>query len=452
MSSSNENSAAEPGLSPGPAANGAPPDPDAVPGRAADGPGAPPTPGPSRRRLLTSAGAALGAGAVAGGVAAYLAGRRAGVQFGRGEPGRPFYGPNQAGIATPAQDRLAFGSLNVVSDARRADVRDLLRAWTDAAARMTRGQLVGEDTEMSAPPVDTGEAVGSPVSRLTVTIGFGPSLFDHRFGLAGKRPAALAPLPPLPNEDLDPNFSGGDLCVQACSDDPLVAFHAVRNLARLGMGVVAHNWMELGFGRTSTTTTAQATPRNLLGFKDGTRNIKAEQTQLMDEHVWVGPESDQPWLRGGSYLVSRKIRMFVENWDRDYLQGSAERHRPGQGVRCPAQRGHGVHHAQLRGAEVRPVRDPARLPRPPGQPRAQRRDSDPAPRLLVHRRHRPADRHAARRPVLHRVHEEPQPVHQAAAGPGRRRPNEYIHHTGSAVFACPPGLRPGGHWGDTLFA
>ena len=44
------------------------------------------------------------------------------------------------------------------------------------------------------------------------------------------------------------------------------------------MGVVAHNWMELGFGRTSTTTTAQATPRNLLGFKDGTRNIKAEQT------------------------------------------------------------------------------------------------------------------------------------------------------------------------------
>jgi hypothetical protein len=26
-----------------------------------------------------------------------------------------------------------------------------------------------------------------------------------------------------------------------------------------------------------------------------------------------------------------------------------------------------------------------------------------------------------------------------------------LHHTGSAVFACPPGLRPGQHWGDTLF-
>src|SRR5208282_5046000 len=147
-----------------------------------------------------------------------------------------------------------------------------------------------------------------------------PSLFDHRFGLAGKKPAALVQLPPLPNESLDPDYTGGDLCVQACSDNPLVAFHAVRNLARLGMGVLEHNWMELGFGRTSTTATAQATPRNLLGFKDGTRNIKAAQTRLMDDHVWVGPETDQPWLRGGSYLVARKIGIFVENWDRDYLQ------------------------------------------------------------------------------------------------------------------------------------
>ncbi len=454
MSSSNENSAAGgPGLSPGPAANGAPPDPDAVPGRAADGPGAPPTPGPSRRRLLTSAGAALGAGAVAGGVAAYLAGRgEPASSSGGASQAVPFYGPNQAGIATPAQDRLAFGSLNVVSDARRADVRDLLRAWTDAAARMTRGQLVGEDTEMSAPPVDTGEAVGSPVSRLTVTIGFGPSLFDHRFGLAGKRPAALAPLPPLPNEDLDPNFSGGDLCVQACSDDPLVAFHAVRNLARLGMGVVAHNWMELGFGRTSTTTTAQATPRNLLGFKDGTRNIKAEQTQLMDEHVWVGPESDQPWLRGGSYLVSRKIRMFVENWDRDYLQDQ-------QNV---------IGRAKVSGAPLSGGTEfttPNFAARKSGQYAI---PPDSHVRLASHE-------HNGGTRILRRGYSftdgiDPQTgtllgglffiaymknpsqfikLQQALAGDAL---NEYIHHTGSAVFACPPGLRPGGHWGDTLFA
>ena len=32
--------------------------------------------------------------------------------------------------------------------------------------------------------------------------------------------------------------------------------------------------------------------------------------------------------------------------------------------------------------------------------------------------------------------------------------NEYITHTGTAVFACPPGLREGdssGYWGSTLF-
>ena len=99
-----------------------------------------------------------------------------------------------------------------------------------------------------------------------------------------------------------------------------MAFHAVRNLARLGLGVVDYNWMELGFGKTSSTSTAQATPRNLLGFKDGTRNIKAQQTDLLDDYVWVGKGSDQAWMRGGSYLISRRIQIYIENWDRDYLE------------------------------------------------------------------------------------------------------------------------------------
>src|SRR5215472_10103152 len=294
------------------------------PGHPAGGTG---RPAPSRRRLLAGGGV-VAAGAVAGGLAGNFAGSRpadspaaAGADaVPGGEQVIPFYGPHQAGIATPVQDRLAFGTMNVVAGVGRADLRDLLRTWTTAAARMTAGQLVGEATEPYAPPVDTGEAIGSPVSRLTITLGYGPSLFDQRFGLGPKKPAALVPLPPLPNENLDPQYTGGDLCVQACSDNPLVAFHAVRNLARIGMGVVEHNWMELGFGRTSATSTRQETPRNLLGFKDGTRNIKADQTQLLDDYVWAGDETGQPWLRGGSYLVVRKIRMFIENWDRDYLQ------------------------------------------------------------------------------------------------------------------------------------
>ena len=103
---------------------------------------------------------------------------------------------------------------------------------------MTAGQLVGDvNDEPPAPPDDTGETVGLLPSSLTVTFGFGPSLFERGgLGLASKRPAALRKLPPLPGDELVPGDSGGDLCVQACSDDPQVAFHAIRNLARIGRG------------------------------------------------------------------------------------------------------------------------------------------------------------------------------------------------------------------------
>jgi deferrochelatase/peroxidase EfeB len=435
----------------GPAASQEQPAPDqAAPAQARPG-------RPSRRQLLAGAGA-FGAGAVAGGLAGYFNRPAEASPPGAGEAADgngqtvPFYGPHQAGIATPAQDRLAFGSLSVVAGATRADLRDLLREWTGAAARMARGRLIGEVTSPYAPPVDTGEAVGSPVSRLTITLGYGPSLFGHRFGLAGKKPAALAQLPPLPNENLDPDYTGGDLCIQACSDDPLVAFHAVRNLARLGMGVVEHNWMELGFGRTSTTTTSQATPRNLLGFKDGTRNIKAERTDLMNDYVWAGPETDQPWLRGGSYLVARKIRIFVENWDRDYLQD--QENVIGRGK---------VSGAPLTGGTEFTTPDFA----------ARSSGGQPVIPRDAHIRLASFEHNGGTR-ILRRGYSFTDGIDpQAGTLLGglffiafMKNPaqfvtlqnalatdalNEYIHHTGSAVFACPPGIRPGQHWGDGLF-
>jgi deferrochelatase/peroxidase EfeB len=167
--------------------------------------------------------------------------------------------------------------------------------------------------------VDTGEAFDLGPAGLTVTVGFGPSFFDDRFGLAGKRPAALADLPALPGDALDPARSNGDLCVQACANDPQVAFHVIRNFARIGRGSVVMRWSQLGFGRTSSTSIAQQTPRNLMGFKDGTNNVKAEDAAELDQFVWVDDETDQPWMKGGSYLVTRRIRMLIESWDADYL-------------------------------------------------------------------------------------------------------------------------------------
>jgi len=96
--------------------------------------------------------------------------------------------------------------------------------------------------------------------------------------------------------------------------------HAIRNLSRIAFGRASLRWSQLGFGRTSSTSRAQATPRNLFGFKDGTANLKSEDTAAVDESVWVAASDEPAWMAGGSYLVSRKIRMTIETWDRTSLR------------------------------------------------------------------------------------------------------------------------------------
>lgn len=272
----------------------------------------------SRRGLL---GGGVAAASVAG---AYAAGR-AGAE----EPGDPvvasyaFRGEHQAGIVTPAQDRLHFAAFDLTTD-DRDEVVALLQEWTAAAERMTQGASAGEvgpvEGDPLLPPDDTGEAIGLPPSRLTITFGFGPTFFD-RLDLGDKRPAALRRLPHFPADVLDPALSDGELCVQACADDPQVAVHAVRNLARIAFGTASVRWSQLGFGRTSSTSTTQDTPRNLFGFKDGTANLKAEQPEAVDAHVWVHEDDDPAaaWLAGGSYLCARRIAMGIEVWDRQPL-------------------------------------------------------------------------------------------------------------------------------------
>jgi deferrochelatase/peroxidase EfeB len=283
-----------------------------------------PAPGRERdrltRRRFLGGSALLGVGAAGGAVAGVLQTRDAQATDPEHGAPVPFYGAHQAGIDTAAQDRLAFAAFDVTATKAR-DVQDLLREWTKASIAMCAGSLVpGSSTQLDAPPADTGEAQDLPPSKLTITAGLGPSLFDRRFGLAERRPAALQDIPPLPRDDLDITRSHGDIGIQACSNDPQVAFHAIRNLARIGRGVVSMRWSQLGFGRTSSTSTRQATPRNLMGFKDGTRNVHAEDATDLDRFVWVGDEGDQAWMRGGSYLVARRIRMRIEGWDRDFLQ------------------------------------------------------------------------------------------------------------------------------------
>jgi deferrochelatase/peroxidase EfeB len=194
------------------------------------------------------AGAAAVGGAVAGQGAADAGLAAGAVQF---------YGRSQAGIVTPAQDRLHFVAFDVVTKDRNALVR-MLKDWSAAAARMTAGKDAGTIGATAgipeAPPDDTGEAIGLPPSALTLTAGFGPTLFRDamgrdRFGIAARKPAALVDLPHFTGDTINPDISGGDIAVQACANDPQVAVHAIRNLARIGMGVVTVRWSQLGFGR-----------------------------------------------------------------------------------------------------------------------------------------------------------------------------------------------------------
>ncbi|MCX4991321.1 MULTISPECIES: iron uptake transporter deferrochelatase/peroxidase subunit [unclassified Streptomyces] len=278
---------------------------------------------PSRRSLIGWGGAGLALGAAAAGGAVAMTRTGNDVDPAAAETGAAvaFHGTHQAGIATAVQDRLHFAAFDVKTDDRAAFVQ-LLKDWTAAAARMTAGHAVGEGAYgglAEAPPDDTGEALGLKPSRLTLTIGFGPSLFE-KFDLADRRPEALVDLPRFPGDNLDKARSNGDLCIQACADDPQVAVHAIRNLARIGFGKVAVRWSQLGFGKTSSTTPEEQTPRNLMGFKDGTRNIAGTETDRLKKFVWVDEKDGPDWMNGGSYLVARRIRMNIETWDRTPLQ------------------------------------------------------------------------------------------------------------------------------------
>jgi deferrochelatase/peroxidase EfeB len=407
------------------------------------------------RRGFLGGSALLGAGAAAGVVGTALATDDASAGAADHGSPVPFFGAHQAGIDTAAQDRLAFAAFDLTTT-KVSEVQELLREWTKASIAMCGGSLVpGSSTQLDAPPADTGEAQDLPPAKLTITAGLGPSLFDQRFGLAARRPAALQAIPPLPRDDLDPSRSNGDIGIQACSNDPQVAFHAIRNLARIGRGVVSMRWSQLGFGRTSSTSSSQVTPRNLMGFKDGTRNLHAENPDDLDQFVWVGPETDQAWMRGGSYVVTRRIRMHIEGWDRDFLQDQEEviGRRKMSGAPLGAHAEFATPDFSAKGADGEPV-----IP------------MDAHVRLAAH------EQNAGLR-ILRRgysftdgtdpetgaldaglfficYHKDPRtqfvPL-QRKLGLNDRL-NEYIEHNSSAVFACPPGVRNSSdYWASALF-
>lgn len=311
--------------------NGAP---DGAPHRA--------TTGATRRGFFTRVAGLAAAGAA-------LTAEAAAPALAKTDPGaptqdaqiEPFWRRNQGGIVTPSQGYTYFAALDLTT-AKRDDVVAVLKAWTNAAARLAGGKPIdafsrtelaynddtstttvtttsSEPTPTTVSLADSGEAEGLPPARLTLTFGFGPGLFEKdgkdRYGLAKQRPAALIDLPHFAGDELAEQQTGGDLSIQACADDPQVAFHAVRQLARLADDVAQLRWAQTGFLPKFAPGT---TPRNLMGFRDGTNNPSIADPAAMDKFIWVGDEGPD-WMNGGSYMVVRRIRMALEHWDKSKL-------------------------------------------------------------------------------------------------------------------------------------
>ncbi|MET1248604.1 iron uptake transporter deferrochelatase/peroxidase subunit [Sporolactobacillus sp. STCC-11] len=227
----------------------------------------------------------------------------------------PFFGSHQAGITTAHQSYGYLAAFDIdpsIHDV--AKIMALFISWTRLSATLTQGKREANSSNKELPPNDTNEARDLGAANLTITFGLGHSFFikggKDRFGLANQMPKQLTAMPKIAHETLDPAISNGDICVQVCADIQQVAFHALRNLIKEALGTANIRWMESGF----LNGPKGKTPRNLFGFKDGTANVTDPESQ--NEVVWTG--SDEPkWMRGGSYLGYRKIKMIIETWDRD---------------------------------------------------------------------------------------------------------------------------------------
>jgi deferrochelatase/peroxidase EfeB len=330
------------------------------------------------------------------------------AQRGPGQSYRPdarppsVFGAHQPGIATPLLDHVAFAAFDVAG----GELRDVLAAWSTAAERLMREE-----------------------QRLTLTFGLGPGIFDERFGLRDARPVALEELPAFAGDELDPAWCGGDLCVQACADDARVAASAVDELA--GDGSVVR-WRQDGFLARGPHDRPDGRPRDLLGFKSATSNPRRGRD--LDRHVWVA-ERERTWMRGGTFLVVRRIRIALDAWR---ALPVAEQERV-----IGRQRDSG---APLGG---RHEFDPLALAAlaPDAHVRLAAAESNDGVTLLR--------RSYSYEDGLLFLAYQRDPRRQFVALQrrlaGRDALSAYTAHVGSAVFALPPGARPGGFVGDAVY-
>jgi len=226
---------------------------------------------------------------------------------------RSLEGPNQIDVLSEPTRHTAFVAFDVVGQSA-GDVRDLLQTLTDRVRLLYTGGL--PVNAGPAAPADDNGILGPtvPAHAVAFVIGLGASLFDERFGWAGRKPARLTPMTTFPNDNLDAAQVGGDLSVQICAEDEDTVMHALRDITKHTRGAMQPRWRVDGF---ASPPRPSGTPRNLLGFKDGIANPAVTEAAVLHDLIWVQPGLPEPaWTVGGTYLVARIIRQLVEFWDR----------------------------------------------------------------------------------------------------------------------------------------
>ncbi|GGH62360.1 Dyp-type peroxidase [Rothia aerolata] len=215
-----------------------------------------------------------------------------------------FFGRRQAGVDTPPPAHASFIACDLNEELKAADIERLLRIITADAAQLTAGR---------APVVDQEPELATIPAELTVTVGFGEKIFD--LVNPAKKPGWLKPLTAFPQIDqLQEQWSHGDLLLQICSQDPLTLAHAQRMLLKDVRSFVTVRWVQSGFRNAYGSSQQGTTQRNLFGQVDGTIN-PTSQDETMDQFVWGSHEDLEPWEEGGTSLVIRRIHMNLDTWD-----------------------------------------------------------------------------------------------------------------------------------------
>ncbi|MBL3681695.1 Dyp-type peroxidase [Leucobacter aridicollis] len=413
----------------------------------------------SRRALLTGGAVGAGLGALLGGAGGVAGGYALAERDRASEPG---YDPATTPALNPAAEGPGFGGealpchgahqagITTVPATHVRHIAYTLRPETDrdAIARMFR-ILTGDIEALTAgvaPLADPEPELAERPARLTITVGVGPGLVD-RVDRA-KRPAWLAPLPAFTLDKLGGGFDGGDLLITVQADDQLPVAHAARMLHRDldRFGEVA--WVQQGFRQARGAEAAGATMRNLMGQVDGTVNPKPEDADF-DPLIWIDTADGQPWLAGGSAFVLRRIRMELDTWDRV--------DRPGREQTIGRTLSDGAALSDPKGGEHTPADFAAKnalgLPIISSAAHIRRATSTDPNERIVRRAVNYDDGHEAgllfgcfqRDPLTQFV-----PIQQRLDEADLL--NEWVTHTGSAVFAILPGFRSGETLGAGLTA